>query len=130
MTMLLAWAAFWLSTAFFPCCAAIAVAFGDHSDSVLQSVPHALLVHDADETHPDRPDHSPDPPCGHIVSAGPATVDVVAVLATEHSSPEWFALDAHVPSDPVAANNSWNRAPREIPPPRVRLYLRELRLLL
>ena len=129
VTMVLAWAAFWLSTAFFPCCEALAGVFGDYPDHVPRAVSHAQPAHDMDET-PDCPDCSPYEPCGHSVSAGPASFDAVTGLPVQHSPLEWFAIDAPVPSNLVAATYSWNSAPREIPPPLVRLYLRELRLLL
>lgn len=127
VVLVLAWVAFWLNTAFFPCCEAAAAAFGGHSYSVLQAVADAQLAHRSYETQSDR---GPSPPCGHSVSAGPESVDAVAALTIEPSPLEWFAIDAPVPSHPVAANYSTNLAPRGISPPPVRPYLRELRLLL
>jgi len=126
VTLILAWVVFWLNTAFFPCCEAVA-AISDHSANVSQAAPAAQPAHDSDETHTDRPDHSPYSPCGYSLSAQPTSI---GVLAIEYSPLEWFAIDAPVSSGLTAVFRSENLAPRAIPPPFIRPYLREQRLLL
>jgi hypothetical protein len=34
MALVMAWAVFWINTAFFPCCEALAAAFDDQSDGI------------------------------------------------------------------------------------------------
>jgi len=130
--LVLAWVVFWLNTALFPCREAVAAAIGGYPGSVSQSVSNVPPMHDygAASTYPERPDPGPYPPCGYALSAAPASAGVYAALATDHSPLEWFAIDAPVLSRPVAAKYSSNSTPHEISPPPVRLYLRELRLLI
>lgn len=128
--LVLAWVMFWLNTAFFPCSEAVAAAFGFHADSVWQTVSQAQPAHDPGTMPAGLSCHGPYSPCPHIVSAGPESVDAVAALTTERSSPQWFAIDAPVFPRPTAVNRAANLAPREAPPPQLRLYLHELRLLL
>jgi hypothetical protein len=127
--LVLAWVTFWLNTAFFPCCGAVAAAFGYHADSVWQTASQAQPAHAPGATPARLSGYGPYSPCGDIVSAGPQSVDAVAALTTEHS-PQWFAIDAPVFPRPPAVNRSTNLAPREAPPAQLPLYLRELRLLL
>ena len=126
VTMILAWVVFWLNTAFFPCCEAVA-AFSDHSANVSQAASAAQPAHDPDETHTDRPDHSPYSPCGYSLSAQPTNI---GVLAIEHSPLKWLAIDAPVAPGLTAVIRSENLASLGIPPPFIRPYLREQRLLL
>ena len=128
--LVLAWVIFWINTALFPCCEAVAAAFGGHSNDVSQSASTAQPVHASDDTHSGRPDHSPDSPCGYTLSAGPTSVGMYALLAPDNSSPEWFAIDTPLAPGLAAVNNSANLAPRESHPPPFRLYLRTRRLLI
>lgn len=126
VTMILAWVVFWLNTAFFPCCYAVA-AFGDNSAYVSQAASATSPAHYADETHTDRPDHRPYSPCGYSFTAQPTDV---GMLASEHAPLKWSVIDAPVFSGVTAEIRSENLAPRGNPPPYVRPYLREQRLLL
>jgi hypothetical protein len=130
--LVLAWAVFWLNAALFPCCDAVAAAFGDHPDDVLQSVAAAPPAHHSDETHSDCPHQSPDSPCGHTLDAGPAITAVYAGLPTDRVNLEWFAIDVSVAAALTAVSYSANLAPREYhrPPPPFRLYLHTQRLLI
>jgi hypothetical protein len=128
--LVFAWVTFWLNTAFFPCCEAVAAAFGYRADSVWQTASPAQPAHAPGAMPAGLSGHGPYSSCDHIVRAGPASADAVAALTTEHSSPQWFAIDSPVFPRPTAVNRSANLAPREAPPPQLRLYLRELRLLL
>lgn len=130
--LVLAWAAFWLNAAFFPCCEALAAAFGDHSDDVSQTASAAQPAHHSGETHSECPHHSPDSPCGCSLNAGPAINEADAGLLTDRVHPEWFAIDAFVVAGLTAVSHSANLAPREYrsPPPPVRLYLHTQRLLI
>jgi len=119
---------FWINTALFPCCEAVAAAFGGHFDDISQSVSTAQPAHASDDTHSGRPDHSPDAPCGYTLSAGPPSVGMSALLAPDNSSLQWFAIDAPVAPALIAVSHAEYLAPREPPPPPHRLYLRALRL--
>ena len=130
--MVLAWVVFWVNTALFPCCEALAAAFGGHSDSFSQSVTAAQPAHHSDESHSERPQRSPESPCDYALNAGPVTVDgESAALPTDRAQLAWFAIDTSVPPDLTAANYAAIRAPREYhPPPQSRLYLHTQRLLI
>lgn len=132
VVLVLAWAAFWLNTAFFPCCEALAAAFGDHPDDVSQSVSAAQPAHHSDETRSECPHHSPDSHCGHTLAAGPVINEVYAGLPTDRVHPEWFAIEVSAAADLTAVNQSAILALREYlsPPPSARLYLHTQRLLI
>jgi hypothetical protein len=129
--LVLAWAAFWFNTALFPCCEAVAAAFGDHSDDVSQSVSAAPPPHHSDATRSEPLDHSPDSPCGYTLNAGPPLVGEYEGLTPDRSPLEWFAVDVPVTTSLTAVNHSANLAlARAAPPPSLRLYLRTQRLLI
>ncbi len=128
--LVLAWIIFWINTALFPCCEAVAAAFGDHSDDVSQSVSLALPAHASDDTHSERPHHSPDAPCGYTLSVGPTSVGMSALLAPDDSSLQCFAIDAPAAPALTAVSQAEYLAPREPPPQPHRLYQRTLRLLI
>jgi hypothetical protein len=124
VALVLAWVVFWLNTALFPCCEALAVAFGDHSDSVSEP------THHSDETHSEQPHHSPGSPCGHSLNAGPAINGECEGLPTDRVYLEWFAVDVSSSVGLTVVNHSTILALREPHPPPFRLYLRTLRLLI
>ena len=130
--LVLAWAVFWLNTALFPCCEALAAAFGNHSDDVSQSAAAAQPAHHSDESHSDYPHHSPGSTCDHTLYAGAAINEVYAGVATDHVHPEWLATDVTVAAELTAVAHSADPAPRGYlsPPPRFRLYLHTQRLLI
>jgi len=132
VVLVLAWAAFWFNSALFPCCEAIAAAFGDRPDDVSQSGSAAQPAHDSGETHSECPHHSPDSPCGHTLNAGPATNEVYAGLPTARLNLQWFAIDVSVAAGLTAVNHSATLATREYhaPEPPFRLYLHTQRLLI
>ena len=132
MALLLAWVVFWLNTALFPCCEAIAAAFGDHFDDVSQSVYAAQPAYHSDESHSDCPHHSPDSPCGHTLNAGPAISGVDAGLLTDRVNLEWFTIDVSVAAAVTAVSRSANIVPRDYlsSPPPFHLYLHTQRLLI
>jgi len=130
--MLLAWVVFWTNTALFPCCEAIAAAFGEHSNSVSQSVAGAQPTHHSDASHSERPQHSPESPCDYALNAGPAIVDGEhAALPRDRVQLVWLAIDTSVAPDLTAVNYAAISAPREYRPPLPsRLYLHTQRLLI
>lgn len=91
VTLVMAWVAFWLNSALFPCCEAFAAAFDEHSDDVSQSVAVAQPAHHSDETNSERPHHSPDSPCDYKLDAGPAISGEYAGLPTDRVPLEWIA---------------------------------------
>ena len=123
--MVFAWAVFWLNAAFFPCCEAIAAGFGD--PPAAHSMSNAHLSHDSGETHTDHPDHSPHPPCGEVVSAAPADFSQAAIPAAGHPEFVSFTPIATIALLPAAGNISRLTA-YATPPPKVPLYLRDLRI--
>jgi len=129
--LVLAWA-FWFNAALFPCCEALAAAFGDHRGDVSQTAPAAQPAHYSGETQSECPHHSPGSPCGHSLDAGPAINEADAGLSTDRVNPEWFAIDVSAVAGLTAVNRSANLAPRAYhsPPPPLRLYLHTQRLLI
>ena len=130
--MVLAWCVFWFNTALFPCCDAFAAAFGDHSDSVSQSVSAAQPAHHSDESHSEQPHHSPESPCDYALNAGPAIIDgAYAAPPTDRVHLVWFAIDTPVAPRLTAVNHAVNLVPHEYhPSPPSRLYLHTQRLLI
>lgn len=113
VVLVLAWAVFWLNTAFFPCCEALAAAFGDHPDDVSQTAPAAQPAHHSVETQAECPHHSPGSPCGHTLDAGPAINETDAGLSTDRVNLERFAIDVSVAAALTAVTHTANLAPRE-----------------
>ena len=128
--LVLAWVIFWINTALFPCCEAVAAAFDGHSDNVSQSASTAQPAYASDDRHSGRPDRNPDAPCGYTLSAGPTSVGMYALLAPDNSSLEWFAIDTPAAPALIAVSHAEYLAPSASPPPPHRLYLRPLRLLI
>ena len=130
--MVLAWVIFWLNTALFPCCDAFAAVLGDHAVSVSQSASAAESAHHSDESHSERPYHSPESPCDYALNAGPAIVDgEYAALPTDRIQLGGFAIDALLVPGLTAVTHAAYLVPRDYhPPPPFRLYLHTQRLLI
>jgi hypothetical protein len=127
LVIVLAWATFWLNSAFLPCCQAVAAGVGDQL--LTHAVSHTHPAHHFDETHTGHSHPSPHPPCDELVSAGPATFVQAAVLAAGH--PEFAAITSNATiSVRPAAVSAFALTAYSTPPPKVPLYLRELRILL
>jgi hypothetical protein len=124
VVVVLAWLTFWLNTAFFPCCEAVAAGFGGQPAA---EVSDAHLAHDSDKTHTHHPDQNPQSTCGHIVSAGPTTSGPAAVLAAEHPNFVSTTPGVTIASLP-AAISAFSLTAYPAPPPKVPLYLRDLRI--
>jgi len=123
--LVLAWVAFWLNTAIFPCAQTFAAVFGEHSES--QPVAGHQAAQDCHDDQPHQLGRNPYSPCGSFLSANAVTISQSALLPTEHTPSKSIAPAADV--SPVALNIVNRFAPHEIPLP-VRLYWPELRLLL
>lgn len=134
VVMVLAWGAFWLNSAFLPCCDAFAAAFDNHADDDSLSLSSAHQVRDADKTHPPHPLHSPGSPCDHTLNAGPAINGEYAGLPTDRIHRDGVATFIPFAFRPTVVNHSANLAPRDFrpppPPATVRLYLHTQRLLI
>jgi len=130
--LVLAWAAFWFNAALFPCCEALAAAFGDHPGDLSQTASAARPAHHSVETQSECPHHSPELTCGHTLDAAPTITEVYGGPPTDCVNLEWFAIDVSVAAALTAVTHSANLAPREYhsPPPPVRLYLHTQRLLI
>lgn len=131
VALVLAWAMFWLNTALFPCCEALAAAAGGHSDSVSQSVSVAPSVHHSDESNAERTHPNPSSPCDTTLNAEPAVDGKFSALPTDRANFGWFVIATAETSGPLATSHAANLAPREHkPPPPSRPYLRNQRLLI
>lgn len=127
----LAWVVFWLNAALFPCCDAIAAAFGGRAGTVSQSISAPQPAHHAEDAHSGPPVDSPDSPCAYSLSAGPTIVGEYEVPTADRSLQEWFAVAAPVAISLTAIDRSSNLAlGRAAPPPSLRFYLRTQRLLI
>ena len=131
VALVLAWVVFWLNTALFPCCEALAAAFGDHPDDVSQSTAAVQSAYHPGETHSECPHHNPDLPCDHTLNAGPIIDELYAGLSTDRVNLEWFAIDVSGAAL-TAVSHAANLTPRDYlsPPPPFRLYLHTQRLLI
>ena len=127
VTVVLAWIVFWLNTALFPCCEAVAAGLGGQPP--MQAVSGTHPAHASGETHPDHPDDSHNSPCGVVVSAAPATLGQADVLSAPQPDIVSTAPGAAISLLPAADSTS-TAIPDPAPPPKVPLYLRELRILL
>lgn len=127
-----AWAVFWLSTAIFPCCESIAAVLGgDHSIEVAQSDSVASQAHHSGDAHSEGSDHGPYSPCENALGAEPALVGEQAVLASEHFSMRWIAVEEHSAFGlTVVAHRPSLALPPAAPPPPPGFYLRTQRLLI
>lgn len=131
MTLVVGWVAFWLTTAFFPCCETFATAFDHHTDGVSNSVPAAGPAHHSGPTPRDCQHHSPTAPCDHTLHAGAAINGDYIGLPTNRAQLEWIAIAVPLFAGVPAINPAANRAPRDYhPPPPFRLYLHTQRLLI
>ena len=133
VALLLAWLAFWLNTAFLPCCEAFAVAFAGHADGVSQSVPAA--AHHADATHTAPDSHEPH--CSPDLNTQTAINGEHAGLPRTHTDLadlELVAGSVLFSIGPAALSLSLNLALRDYhPPPHLastRVYLHTQRLLI
>ncbi len=128
---MLAWLTFWLNTALFPCCEALAAALEEHIEDRSQSVPVAGHAQHPEATHVERANNVPDAHCDSEISAGPAINGEFAGLLADRGHVEWDAVHASAIARPFAADVSVEPAARDyLPPPpaRVRFYLRTQRL--
>ena len=132
VTLVIAWIAFCLNTALFPCCEVLAASVGDHSDSIPHEGSSAQSVHHNDETHSEQPHHhGPGSPCDYSYRAESAINGEIG-QPTDRIHLEWFATDVASPVGLTVVNHSHSEilAPREPHPPPYRVYLRTLRLLI
>ena len=85
-----AWVAFWLNTALFPCCKVAAAVLGGHTDNGSRSASAAPPLRHSDATHSEPLDHSPDSPCGYTPISGPALAGEYKGLTPDRSiAPPW-----------------------------------------
>ena len=126
-----AWVMFWLNTALFPCCEALAAVLGGHAANATQTAREAPPLHHSDNTHCDPLEHSSNSPCGDsLISGIPLAVEYKG-LTPDRSPPEWCAVDAPLATSFTAPVPSAIFAlARASPPPYLRLYLRTQRLLI
>lgn len=131
VALVMAWIAFWLNTAIFPCCEAIAaVVGGDHAIEEAQSnatTPHARLSGSA---HSEDLGHDPYSPCEHALGAEPALVGEQEVLASDRFPFHWVAVEEYFSHGPTLGSHRSSVAlPRAAPPP-LGFYQRSQRLLI
>jgi len=129
-----AWAMFFVNTALFPCCEAVAAVLGGHANTNngTQTASVAPPPHHSGDTHSNSIDHSSDSPCDDTQITGLPLVVEYKGLTPDRSSLEWFAVDAQVVTSfdaPPIPSEIFALA-RASPPPSPRLYLRTQRLLI
>ena len=134
VALILGWLAFWLNTAFIPCCEAFAAALGDHADDVAQSVAVQSHTQDSHATDGERTHHVPASPCDQTPNAQSATNGDYSGLPSERLGLNCDAPDMLVAASYITASQSAKLALDDFhPPPRpreVRLYLQTQRLLI
>ena len=127
-TLIFAWAAFWLSSAFLPCHEAIAAFGGEPSQEAPSAVVTPHLTHGDGTAHIPHFDHAP-----HLGCENPAKAESTGSAPKQvlwHPPVTWAASKAllatmlSVPSVPDSL------APHWIPPPPHRFNARTLRLLI
>lgn len=129
--LMVAWAAFWLSTALFPCCEVAAAILGGHADNGSRTASAAPPLHHSGATYSECLAHSADSPCGHTLISGPPLVGEYEGLTPDRSPLERFAVDAPVATSLIAVNHFANLAlARATSPPSLRPHLRTQRLLI
>ncbi len=131
VTMVAAWAVFWFSTAIFPCCESIAAVLGgEHHIAVAESDPVAPQAHHSGDVNSEGQDHGPHSPCESALGAVPTLVGEQEVLASEHFSMHWIAIEQHSAFDLKAVAHRPSLAlPHGAPPP-LGFYQRSQRLLI
>jgi hypothetical protein len=127
-----AWAVFWLNSAIFPCCESIAAVIGgDHPVEAAKSESAASQLHRSGDANSEGPDHGPDTPCEHTLSAEPALVGEPVVLTSDRFPLHWAVLEEHLALGLTTVVHRPSLAlPRADPPPLPRFYLRTQRLLI
>lgn len=132
MALVMAWAAFWISTALFPCCEALAAVFDDHSNAISHSVAAEQTVHRVHESNSEQPHQHSDSPCGHVLDAGPEINGIYAGPPAHRVDSEWIAIVGPVATGLIKALRSETLARNEYhpPPPPFRFYLDTQRLLI
>ena len=132
LTLVLAWVAFWLNTAFIPCCEAFAATSDDHAGAEVHAISTPEQTHDGHDSPVEAPHHAPDSPCDTSFHGGPATNGEQAGLPTERVDLEWDATYLLFTNHHFAKNKTANFAPVDYQPSprRPRLYLQTQRLLI
>ena len=129
--LLAAWVVFWLNTALFPCCAVAATLLTGHAESGSQSAPTPLPPHYSDAANFEPLGYGPDSPCNYTLIPDSPIIAANEVLTPDRSPLQWFAIDAPFATGFIAvhraADFTLERAP---PPPPLRLYQRNQRLLI
>ena len=125
VVVVLAWVMFWLNAAFTPCCEALAVGFG--GQSAAQLVSSAQPAHDSAETNTHHPDHSHNSPCDLVISAGPAVMGQALVLPAEQLDFVSITPGVVISLTPALVC-AFSLTAYPTPPPKVPLYLRDLRI--
>lgn len=130
VALVFAWVVFWVNTALFPCCEALAAAFDGHSDSAAHATAAAGPAHHSGGSHTERQDQNPSPHCATLNEA-PAIDGVYAAPLTERVDLEWLAIATPLVLTLTTVNQSASLAPSDyLPPPPFRRYLRTQRLLI
>lgn len=132
ISLLIAWTAFWLGTALFPCCEAIAAALADHPGTVAhqsaEASPHTEMP---GEAHHDHPDGSPGTLCHSPQGGGSAVVGESATASLDRLVNDVPAMAARVwPASADGRQTTQASIPRPALPPPLGLHQRTRRLLI
>jgi len=124
-----AWLIFWINALLFPCMDALAAQARNDCGSGTVAVAAAPVLSSIKGLHADDAGENPDPLCCHVVSPAPATIHADSVFVTDHQLGDWSPVAIVTTTRLFGVTLRGKLAPREIPPPRVPLYLRTSRLL-
>ena len=128
-TLLVAWSTFWINALLFPCTDALAALARADCGTGSGSVAAAPALNPLKGLHADDAGEKPDPLCCHVLSPAPVTIHADTAFVTDHQPGDRSPVAAMTTARPFGVTPPEKLAAREIPPPRVPLYLRNSRLL-
>lgn len=132
VSLLIAWAAFWLGTALFPCCEVVAAALADHHVTVVHqsadASPHTGVHGEANH---DCPDGSPGSACHSPNGSGTAVVGEYATASLDRLAHDVPAVAVRVwPASADGHQTTQACVPPSAPPPPLGFHQRIRRLLI
>ena len=130
--LILGWTAFWLSTALFPCCDAIAEALDGRLQVATQTPSATQAAAGSQLSDSAHVDHEPASDCSSMVDPGPPSAGEYASFPTDHPYIDCSARDVPFSFALAGVTEARLVALRDYhpPPPTGRVYLRTLRILI
>ena len=130
--LILGWAAFWLSTAMFPCCDVFAEALDGHRQVAMQTASATQADAGAYVSDSAHVEHEPAADCDSVLDPGPPSEGQYASFPTDHLYIDCTARELALGFALNGVTQARLFALRDYhpPPPTGRLYLRTLRILI